>query len=390
MPAVLKRAALLVAALVLLIPLLGLSGCAAIGPQAVRSDTVHYSSAIAQTRDEQLLANLVRLRYGGSPVFMEVSSLTTQYNLGLGARIQPLWTRPADTVREISRSASGIALSQSDSIPNDEFSHSASIDYHERPTVSYTPLSGQRYVTQIMKPIPLDALLLLSTSGWSMERILVVCTQGINDVLNAPTASGPTPRTKPVYEDFAEVADAFRQLQRQDLLRPSIRAGESGLRSLVIGIDPAGRGDPAFARLRRLLGLPEDVAALRLYTDALQHGPTDLSLRTRSLIGVLYFLANAVQVPEPHLEKGWVVRTYREDGVTPFDWNELMGEWLQIRSSRTYPTSAAVRIRHEGYWFYIDKEDTASKFTLSFLNTLFGLQAGDTELVKPLLTVPVG
>ena len=62
-----------------------LTGCNAVGPQTIRGASFDYNEAIAHSWNEQLLLNLVRLRYRDSPYFLRVTSVTTQYSLEASA-----------------------------------------------------------------------------------------------------------------------------------------------------------------------------------------------------------------------------------------------------------------------------------------------------------------
>jgi len=109
----------------------------------------------------------------------------------------------------------------STSLPESEgkiYSFSAGVGYTERPTITYTPLQGDQFVTQLMSPVDLDTILLLYHSGWSIERIFRVCLQSINGVKNAPSASSPTPDHVPEYEEFREVVKLLRELQLRRVL----------------------------------------------------------------------------------------------------------------------------------------------------------------------------
>ena len=61
-----------------LLPLF-LGGCSSFGPKRVASDRFDYNAAIARSANEQMLLNLVRLRYREVPVFLALSSVLTQY-----------------------------------------------------------------------------------------------------------------------------------------------------------------------------------------------------------------------------------------------------------------------------------------------------------------------
>ncbi|HSK28786.1 MAG TPA: hypothetical protein VLA17_02390, partial [Candidatus Limnocylindria bacterium] len=67
-----KTCAIMIAAM------LGLSGCASIGPGTVTRDRFDYISAISDSWKSQMLFNLVKLRYGDAPVFLDVASVITQ------------------------------------------------------------------------------------------------------------------------------------------------------------------------------------------------------------------------------------------------------------------------------------------------------------------------
>src|SRR5512144_2136668 len=55
-----------------------LSGCASVGPPTVARDRFDYIAAISDSWRAQMLLNLVKLRYGDAPVFLDVASVMTQ------------------------------------------------------------------------------------------------------------------------------------------------------------------------------------------------------------------------------------------------------------------------------------------------------------------------
>src|SRR3954449_2786960 len=60
----------------------GVSGC--LGPKAVQYTRLKYNEVIRDTNDQQLLMNIVRLRYADSPVFIDLPSITSQFELAAG------------------------------------------------------------------------------------------------------------------------------------------------------------------------------------------------------------------------------------------------------------------------------------------------------------------
>ena len=69
---------------VLLLALLPLCGCA-IGSKAIRGNYNSYNQTIAINQNQQMLLNLVRLKYRETPVFLKVGALSTSYDFSLRA-----------------------------------------------------------------------------------------------------------------------------------------------------------------------------------------------------------------------------------------------------------------------------------------------------------------
>ena len=101
-----------------------------------------------------------------------------------------------------------------------------------------------------------------------------------------------------------------------------------------------------------------------------------ISLRGRSVLGAMFYLAQGVEVPEGD------EAAYRMDmdGQRPH---------IKVRQSKRAPKAAYVSVRHQDRWFYIDDADHASKRTFAFLTFVFNLTSaagGD----GPVLTVGAG
>src|SRR5215510_5593535 len=56
-----------------------LPGC--IGPRSLELTRLRYDQAVNETSEQQWLRNIVRLRYGDLPSFLDVSAITSQFEL---------------------------------------------------------------------------------------------------------------------------------------------------------------------------------------------------------------------------------------------------------------------------------------------------------------------
>ena len=67
--------------LLLLLPLFSLTACPSIGPATVIRDRFDYASSVGESWKSQMLLNLVKMRYGDIPVFMDVGQVVAGYSI---------------------------------------------------------------------------------------------------------------------------------------------------------------------------------------------------------------------------------------------------------------------------------------------------------------------
>src|SRR5262245_14240474 len=157
-----KRSWRLVAALVL-------AGCNSIGPGTVSRDRFDYSGAVAESWKSQMLMNLVKLRYGDTPVFLDVGQIVSGYTI------------------QSTFSALGSVYSSSGAVPgvpNSSVTLGAQGQYIDRPTITYSPLAGERFARSFMTPIPPAALLSLIQAGYPIDVLLRLTVHAVNGVRN--------------------------------------------------------------------------------------------------------------------------------------------------------------------------------------------------------------
>ena len=341
-----------------------LSGCHQFGPASVQASRANYNEVINRTSNEQLLLNLVRLKYRDTPFFLEVSSLTNSFSFGAGL----------STTGEYGRK------------PYFK-SFGPYINYGERPTISYSPLQGDKFVKQLLSPLKLETLVVMYHSGWSVERVFRCCVQKMNGVKNAPSASGPTPDYVPTYEKFHRAAKIMRRLQKGGLM--DLGADPAAKGGFAMRIVRTGAGSEDIRELEKILALKPGKPFYPLTTDVIGGDPEKIGVSTRSLLGVLFYHTQSVEAPLAAEMAGKVTITTREDGM-PFDWTRVTGDVMRIRCSALRPRNRAVAVPYRGSWFYIADDDLNSKSTFSLLSQLFSLQAGQIKITHPFLMIPTG
>src|SRR4051812_4724531 len=70
------------------------AGCS-VGPRALRRDRLHYNEAVKASSEEQLLLNIVRLRYTDTPSSLAITSVADQYELTRSLGLTPFFTAAA-------------------------------------------------------------------------------------------------------------------------------------------------------------------------------------------------------------------------------------------------------------------------------------------------------
>ena len=369
------------------------TGCT-LGPKQIESSRRTYNDAIQRTDKEQMLLNLVRLKYRDAPLFLEIGSVSTQHTFGSSADAS-LSVRP------------GVDL----------LGFSTGLSRTERPTVTYTPLVDSDFQKGLLAPINQQTLLLVTQTGWAWDRVQRLTVKNINGLDNASTAGGPTPQQAPEFRDFKFVASVFRDLQRQRHIEIAA-ATRTTTPSITIDRNQVSADDLVTARQNsysfreasggnvELVG-SEQIVVLNLHPDAwlhpamehvgdlleLQYGETQyvvegarngqlvnadksdretLTVSTRSLLEMMYFLSQAIHVPHEHLQRGLV--TVTTEAGQPFDWMEVSGDMLTVNCSAEYPQCAELAVKYRDYWFYIHESDLASKSTFDLLGELFNIE----------------
>src|ERR1700757_427780 len=103
------------------------AGCTTLGPYALDQTRLHYNEVIKRTTEEQLLLNIVRLRYTDTPSSLAVSVIAAQFEIAKNFQLTPFFVA----------SGAEVAKTWAAVLPQ------LGISGADRPTFSLTPLDDQ-------------------------------------------------------------------------------------------------------------------------------------------------------------------------------------------------------------------------------------------------------
>jgi hypothetical protein len=121
----------------------------------------------------------------------------------------------------------------------------------DRPTFTLTPLDDQEFTRKLFTPIPLEGIMYLAKTTWPIATVFRLYLENLNWVPNAETASGPTPKRAPVYQEFLRGVRALQVLQDRGQLVFSVeerseaqgrRTRQGSLGNQPLKLNPATRG----------------------------------------------------------------------------------------------------------------------------------------------------
>ena len=343
------------------------SGCTSFGHHRIAPDRFNYNEAIAASANEQMLLNLVRLRYQDVPVFLVVGSVLTQYVYSGSAGIN---------------AAAGTAVGAA----ADSVGLSAGVIYIERPTITYNPLTGEDFSRQLLTPIPSDLIFSLIQSGWRADQLLSMSLQRINGVVNLPV-DGPRDHYAPAErKKFERMLELTALLGRRGAIEMQGDISEdSNIRYLVFEDAQDADTRSLIDEYKELLQLDRGRSIYRVTEQLTRREADEVTIRVRSILTLMRFLATGVDVPAALRSHSWrPTKTASGGNAVAVD------SPLKVYSSEDSPETAFVAVRYHDYWYYIKETDQESKQAFSLLTYLFQLQSPKAPIQGPVLTVPTG
>ncbi len=343
------------------------SGCANMGPKTVPRDRFDYNTAISDSWKEQTLLNIVKLRYADMPLFVEVASVVSGYTLEGSVNL-------------------GGSISDTGGVKGDLFTLGTSGKYTDRPTITYAPITGQKFNASFMTPIPPRVILFLMQSGWPIDVIFPLTVDAVNG-LRSRISAGDNQRAGD--SDFYRVVALLRKIQKSGAVGMKIIKKGGRDESTVMFFyreNIASETAAAFAELRQLLSLRPGEGEMTVSYGFLPATDREMAMLTRSMMQIMVALASQVSVPPEHVDEGRTVATLSGSK----DFNADPGQFIKISSGPDKPENAYTAVKYKEHWFWVDDRDFKSKRAFAFLMILFSLTESGGQKDLPLVTIPAG
>jgi hypothetical protein len=340
-----------------------LTGCTHLGPRTVAVDRFDYSTAIADSWKQQTLLNIVKLRYMDLPVFMDVASVVSGYSMQTGVSVNG-------------------TLSSQNAIQGNYASIGGQAVYTDRPTITYVPMTGEKFLHGLITPIDPKNIFFMLQAGYAADFLLGLTVESLNGVRNRSTTGGAVREADP---EFMRALDLLREVQAAGAVGMRVEEdkvkGSTGVvffRRDDVPVDIAEKG----AEVRRLLKLPADQQKFVLTYSPMRGADNQLAVNSRSMLQIMQAFASHLDVPRAHL---------KDHSATPGLENsapESTRTQVRIHSGKEKPAGAFAAVRYRDYWFWVDDGDLKTKRALTAVMFFFTLAETGTEEKLPLITIP--
>ncbi len=162
------------------------AGC--MGSWAMRGTRLQYNKSLSHTASQEMLLNIVRMRYGESPTFFDLPSIISQ--------------------TEANIAGTGAQKNAGYGIVEGIFS------LRDTPTLSYHPRTGDDLAASMLKPLKSEAILDVPP-GNDTRTFLLAFVDSINGVRNSPNATSPSSRILEPNDEYRHAVEVFAGLQNR-------------------------------------------------------------------------------------------------------------------------------------------------------------------------------
>lgn len=333
-----------------------MEGCGTIGPKKLPGDQFDFNSAINEASSEQLLLNLVRLRYSEQPTFLKVSSIVNQYTRSGSANL-----------------TGGV----NDVILGNNIYGGGGVVWSNTPTITYLPISGHEFSRNLLTPIPPGALLGLIQSGWPIELVMKTAIWSVNGIFDE--VARPSGR-RVADPQFYELFGLWQYLIDHGMIGLKRGIEDTETIELFFQETEVEEYNNKIRRFKSLLNLADQFQSYIIKYGLIPENQNEIAMITGSVWEIMLNLSWYFDVPPSHIADG---RTM--EGLAAKD--STVVPPINVLFSEEEP-EANIKVFTQEHWFYLDNNDRNSKRHFSFLQLILSLSENQTQGQGPALTIP--
>jgi hypothetical protein len=373
----------------ILLTLLVLAGCTSLGPARVKTDRVQYNDIVQETDNEQLLKNIVRLRYFHSTNYLAITNVTSSYSLNHTVALTNISENSATT--NLAWGSLGIT---------------PSVSYSDSPTISYVPVTDADFIRSMQSPVSFNDFALLSRQApFEQALLMTLIIQKMGPLDTNLSIHGNIVTMSKEYYEYDHCFDLLRKMFRDENItfqpyvfnkKPALvlifkhKKSQDALTIKKMLHIPAT--SPTIILLEKEnFGLLKNKSGLLVPTNTKPIYRNVVYIQQRSINAILGFVARGVEVPQSDIENHSAFAILGPQGHI-YSSDPFLKDIISIYHSETEPQNdVLVKTNVNHHWFYIKDSDAASKITFDILVRLVLLTASiSAEQQGPALTLPIG